>query len=231
MKIDLHVHCRPASLCSHHQPEEIPAMFKAAGLGGFVLTNHYYPNHLFSLGDTPEVQAGAYIDVWRRAYEAGKKIGISVLFGAEVKLMEEPNEPEFLLYGFTEKQMKDSYPLYHLSQKELFDYCNANDILMYQSHPFRIEQGYAPADPAYMHGVEVYNPHLLFPARFEEALALAKENGKLMSAGSDFHEEAQAGLSGMIVPDGIGDAQELRDFLRENKPVIFDKDGLKDLGI
>ena len=100
------------------------------------------------------------------------------------------------------------------------------DILMVQAHPYRIEQGYAPADMRYVHGVEVYNPHLLFDARFEDAMALAKENNKIKTSGSDFHIIDQAGLAGMIVPDSIEDQFMLRDYLKNGEQIIFDKNGI-----
>jgi hypothetical protein len=110
-----------------------------------------------------------------------------------------------------------------MSQKELFDFCNETDVLMFQAHPYRTEQGYAPSDMQYVHGIEVYNPHLLFDARFDEALELANKHQKLKSAGSDFHIVKQAGLAGMVVPDNIEDQFMLRDYLRKGEAVIFKK--------
>ena len=78
----------------------------------------------------------------------------------------------------------------------------------------------------YVHGIEVYNPHLLFDARFEDALKLAKENGKLKTSGSDFHIVDQAGLAGMYIPDNITDQFMLRDYLKNGECRIFDKNGI-----
>ena len=78
----------------------------------------------------------------------------------------------------------------------------------------------------YVHGIEVYNPHLLFAPRFDDCLKLAVENRKLKTSGTDFHIKDQVGLAGMIVPDDINDQFMLRDFLKENKAVIFNKDGI-----
>ncbi len=226
MKIDMHSHCVPGSNCAHHAPELLPGYFKKKGIDAIVLTNHYYPPHCKKLGETLEEQALEYVQIYKRCKEEGKKIGVKVFFGAELKLIKEPNGPEFLLYGISEEDFISSFPLYNKSQEELFDFCNEKNILMVQSHPYRTEQGYAPADMRFVHGIEVYNPHLLFDARFEDALKLAVDNNKIKTSGSDFHIKDQAGLAGMIVPDYINDQFMLRDFLRENKAVIFDKNGV-----
>lgn len=226
MKIDMHTHCLPVSRCAHHQPEELPVFFKSAGMDAVVLTNHCYPAHCDALGDDFKTQAETYVGVFKRCKAKGEEIGLKVIFGCELKLINESNKPEFLLYGLSEELFIRSYPLYNLSQKELFDFCNENDILMVQSHPFRVEQGYAPADVRYMHGVEVYNPHLLFPPRFDEAFKMADDNDKLKTSGSDFHVKDQAALAGMIVPEDISDHFMLRDYLRKGKYVIFNKEGI-----
>lgn len=226
MKIDMHTHCRPASLCAHHQPEELPEFFKEAGLDGFVLTNHCYPTHCNTLSEDLKEQAEIYVDVYNRCKAAGEKIGIKVIFGCEIKLINEPNKPEFLLYGLSQEDYISTYPMYNISQRELFDFCNEKDILMYQSHPFRIEQGYSPADMRYLHGIEIYNPHPLFDSRFDEAFALSEENSLLKSSGSDLHVKSQVGRAGMIVPDDIDNQFMLRDYLKSGEYVIFNQDGV-----
>ena len=226
MKIDMHTHCRPVSLCAHHQPEQLPQMFKDKGMDAIVLTNHYYPNHCDKLSEDLKEQARLYVDTFHRCRAEGEKIDLKVFLGVEIKLINEPNCPEFLLYGISEQDFLASYPLYNITQEELFAYCNEKNIVMVQSHPYRTEQGYAPADMRYVHGIEVYNPHLLFDARFDDALRLAQENGKLKTSGSDFHVEPQAGLAGMIIPDDTADQFMLRDYLQSRKCRIFSKDGI-----
>lgn len=226
MKIDMHTHCLPISLCAHHQPEEIPKYFLNAGIDAIVLTNHCYPNHCDKLSDDLAEQAEIYVDIFQRCEKKGVEIGLKVFFGSEIKLINETNKPEFLLYGISEDNFLKSYPLYNLTQKELFEFCNKRDILMVQSHPFRKEQGYFPADMRYMHGVEVYNPHLLFPPRFEEAFKIALDNDKLKTSGSDFHIKDQAGLAGMIIPDEISNQFMLRDYLKTGNYSIFNTDGV-----
>lgn len=228
MKLDLHVHCKPVSLCAHHPPEELPAHFQKAGMDGFVLTNHCYPAHCEPLcpGD-PAGQAQAYRETYRRCKAAGDAIGVKVFFGAELKLINEPHQPEFLLYGISEEDFLASYPLWDKSQAELFAFCEAHDILMVQAHPYRTGQGYEPADMRYLHGVEIYNPHPHFDPRVADCVALADAHGKTVrTAGTDFHVGPQAGGAGVIVPDTVADQFALRDFLRTGQITVFDRDGI-----
>jgi predicted metal-dependent phosphoesterase TrpH len=226
MKIDMHTHSLPVSLCAHHLPEELPQMFLAKGIDAIVLTNHCYPHHTDKLSPDLKEQAMIYIETYHRCKEAGEEIGLKVFFGVEIKLINEVGRPEFLLYGISEEDFTYTYPLYNCTQKELFDFCNQKNIVMVQSHPYRREQGYAPADMRYVHGIEVYNAHPSFDARFEDTLALAEQNNKLKTSGSDFHIEVQAGLAGMLLPDDIKDQFMLRDYLKTKEQIIFDKSGI-----
>ena len=226
LKIDLHTHCLPVSLCAEHQAEELPGYFRQAGVDAVVLTNHCYPSHCDPLSPDPKEQARIYLDTYHRCKARGELVGLKVLFGAEIKLINESHCPEFLLYGLSEQDFLDSYPLYACTQRQLFEFCNQKDILMVQAHPYRREQGYEPADMRYVHGIEVYNSHIYFDPKFEETLTLAKENGKLMTSGTDFHVKEEAGLGGLILPDDIEDQFMLRDYLRQEKTVIFNKDGV-----
>ena len=229
MRIDMHTHCLPVSRCAWHDPEQLPGFHMEGGVDAIVLTNHCYPYHCEILSADLREQAEIYVDIFRRCKAKGDELGFKVFFGAEIKLIGEPNMPEFLLYGLSEQDFLASYPLYNHTQKELFDFCNEKDILMVQAHPFRYEQGYAPADMRYVHGIEVYNPHPSFDSRIPDAIRLARENDKIMTSGSDFHVNGQAGAAGMIIPDHIQDQFMLRDFLKTGEPKIYSRSGLLDL--
>ncbi len=217
----MHTHCLPISRCAHHPAEELPKFFAKKGIDAIVLTNHCYPAHCEPLSPDLNEQAKKYIETFYRCKTAGEQIGFQVFFGAEIKLIHEKNNPEFLLYGFSERDFIESYPLYHSTQKELFDFCNQKNIIMVQAHPYRMEQGYAPADLRYIHGIEILNSHPLFQNRFEQALMLADQNSLLKTAGSDFHIQDQAGNAGMIVPNDIENQFMLRDYLRKKETIIF----------
>jgi len=231
MKIDTHVHCKPVSLCAHLYPESLVKCQKDGKVDAILLTNHYYPDHLNQFGHDFTNQLDEYFKCYNEAYKFGKEIGLKVLFGSEVRLINVTNTPEFLLFGFSENLMKKSFPLYTYTQKELFDYCNANDILMYQAHPFRTSQGYCPANTNYMHGVEVYNQHMFESFHLPKSLNMARKAKLLISAGGDFHYQNEAGNAGMIVPDEIETSFDLRDYLKKGEAILYDKNGIIDLSV
>ena len=224
MKLDLHAHSLPASGCAQFDSGEAAVRLKAAGIDGFCLCNHYYPGHLNRLGATLSEQIEAFIICFEQGYQAAAKLGMIALFGAEVKLINHPSHPEFLLYGLTPSVLRKALPLYEYTQEELYAFCQAENILMYQAHPYRVEQGYQPADPAFMDGIEVYNGHAKFDPKYDMTLAFARQYGLAMSAGSDFHDPEDAGSGGIILPDGITvtDSSELRNYLKANRePEIY----------
>jgi len=229
MKIDLHTHCLPVSCCAHHNGNELPRIFKNAGMDAIVLTNHCFPLHCQKLSNDLKGQAQKYVDTYFDCKATGEKIGFKVFFGVEIKLINEPYSPEFLLYGMDEEDFIDSYPLYEQSQEQLFNYCNKKNILMVQAHPFREEHGCRPADMRYMHGIEVYNAHPSCEPRFLETLEIAIQNNKVKTAGTDFHVESQAGSAGMIIPDYIDDQFDLRDYLKNEKQTIFNDKGVLEI--
>lgn len=222
MRIDMHTHCKPVSECAWLQPDELPEIFKKAGIDAIVLTNHYYPHHLERLSNDLKEQARIFVDTFKKCKAKGDEIGIKVFFSAELKLINLPKQPEFLLYGLSEEDFISSFPIYDKTLEEVFDFCNEKDILLVQAHPY----SNIPVDMNYVHGVEVYNPHPLRNPYYKETLELAIVNNKIKTSGADFHAPGQQGDAGLIVPDEISNQFELRDYLKQNKITIFDRNGI-----
>ena len=58
------------------------------------------------------------------------------------------------------------------------------------------------------------NCHPLYEGHFYEELApVAREHGKLVTCGSDYHADTYRPLCGVILPDGTDTAEKLRDHL------------------
>ena len=128
MRIDLHTHCKPVSVCGKFPPEQLPEIISQKGIDAIVLTNHCYPRHCDALSPDLGEQARIFVEVFHRCKARGDELGFKVFFGVELKLINEPNRPEFLLYGLSEQDFLDSYPLYNCTQKELFDFCNEKNV-------------------------------------------------------------------------------------------------------
>lgn len=231
--IDTHTHTKPISSCSWVESADIPHMFKAVNFDGFMLSNHFNKAYLGAFGDNYSDQVKSFIACHNEAERVAKEIGIKIFFGAEVKVndyyIDDNGEtkyfyPEFLMFGLTKEKLLKSPVLYSISPKELFDFANSENILLYQTHPYRVSQGYKPANPKYMHGVEVFNGHPHFDPMIDKTLEFATNNNLLMSAGSDMHIEKQAGKAGIVIPNFIETSEDLAEFLKQNTPKKLDEE-------
>lgn len=224
MKIDTHTHTSGVSFCSDVPPDQMVQAYRDAGYGAVILTNHYSRMYMFRYGDTWEKQIKIYMQEYQKAKTAGEAAGLPILLGAEVAIST-PQSPyiEFLLYGADEQFFMANPRLYDKSQAELYKICHDNDVLMFQSHPFRDEQGHFPQDPEFMDGTEL-NCHPYFLRHEDKVREFADKNGLMLICGSDFHYRYQAGIAATIVPDDITSSKRFADFLRKHpRPEIWYK--------
>lgn len=224
MKIDTHTHTSGVSFCSEVPPETYVQKYREAGYGAVILTNHYSRMYMFRYGETWDAQIKIYMDEYRKAKAEGDKIGLPVLLGAEVAIST-PQSPyiEFLLYGANEEFFFSHPCLYDKSQAELYKICHDCGVLLFQSHPFRDEQGHFPQDPEFMDGTEI-NCHPYFLRHEEKVREFADKHDLMLVCGSDFHYPYQAGTAATIVPEGIATAEEFAAYLKKtHRPEIWYK--------
>ena len=224
MKIDTHTHTKGVSFCSEVSTQEYVERYREEGYGAVVLTNHYSKMYMTRYGKTWDEQIKIYMAEYDSAKKAGEQLGLPVMLGAEVAIST-PLSPyiEFLLYGADENFFLANPCLYDKSQAELYKICHDNGVLMFQSHPFRDEQGHFPQDPEFMDGTEI-NCHPYFLRHEDKVREFADKNNLMLVCGSDFHYPYQAGTAATIVDNDITDSHKLADFLRRNpRPQIFIK--------
>ncbi len=227
MLIDTHVHSKPASMCGWVPSADVPALFKNKGFSGFVLTNHFAPAHLEKLANDYADMKKAYLNEYLIAKSAGEEIGIKVFLGMEIAISDKYKDaetgemkdfhPEFLVIGLTPEKLLDFPYIFNDNQEKLFEFANSEGLLIFQTHPYRIEHNMHPANGKLMHGVEIYNGHPNFLSRKEEAKAFADSFNLRYIAGSDMHVEKQAGTAGIDIPPTIENSVDLCSFLKENR--------------
>ena len=95
VKVELHAHTYPASGCGHVSPENTVDTYAKDGADAIVITNHFYPGMLgrdcwknFSPAEIIE----CYLDDYYKAQKRGKEIGVSVIFGVELRFEENIND-------------------------------------------------------------------------------------------------------------------------------------------
>ena len=220
MKIDLHVHSG-FSICASTNYQEAITAYSQQGIN-FVLCNHYNALYTRPYGGeyTPSDYPKRFVEEFYRAQKFGSDNGIKVFFGIEVALcLKDCPYAEFLIYGGTPEFLLQNPFIYDLGQKELFDLCEKNGLMLVQAHPFRKEQGHFPHDMKAVHGVEI-NCHYRFLREEEKVRSLAKKNNLIVTCGSDFHKKGQEGAGGIICPD-VNNEQELKDVLLQSDFEIF----------
>lgn len=216
LRIDPHVHSSGISLCSEADYKSIVREKKKLGYDGVILTNHcqswYYP---------PEKHS-EFIEKFIAEYEAGAAYARTQDFkfwlGIEVSL-NNPHYADWLLYGVTEAFLRRTPCLYALTQKQLFELCEENGVLMVQAHPFR--EGHSPCDPQYMHGAEI-NCNARDIGNVAKVEDFAAEHGLLVTCGVDYHCKAHDYFGGIFVgADCNSSVDFVREIRRNGKTRIF----------
>lgn len=217
MLIDPHVHSNGISLCSRESVKEVIDFKKYQGYSAAVLVNHcqswYYEK------SEHKKNMSKFISEYLSGKEYADKLSFKLFLGMEVTV-EIPFYSDFLLYGVTEKFLINSPCLYALTQKELYELCHKNGIIVIQAHPYR-----APIVPAAPHVVDGYEVNCQRKDLLMKTyvLDLAAKNNKLVTAGTDYHSRVRNNyLGGMIVSDDINSSTDFAEYLNTtNKTNLY----------
>ncbi len=192
------------SQCASTPPEEVVRLYKEKGYSGIVVTEHYSPL-TFKLNSYYKPQR--LIDFYLSSYYEMKKYeteDFSVIFGMELRRY--ATGADYLIYGIEPRWLKEQGNLMKLGERQVYRLMHEQGYLVFQAHPFRwyIQR----CNPKYIDGIEVYNGKCDEKTNFK-ALQWAIKTGKLMSSGSDFHEEAQLAKGGIITTEPIKTGADL----------------------
>ena len=203
-----HLHTSIGSSCGKVPPAEIPWLYKDAGYGAIVVTDHYYIKTLTTYSKSVD----AWLEGYRGVLQEGKKAGVKVFLGMELRLNDAVED--FLVFGFDEAFIKKNEKIYLLSLQEVFGFLDSHGFLIYQSHPFR--EDIIVQDPRFLHGVEVFNGKLRQENNNDKALAFAEKHSLLRIAGSDFHRYEDTGSGGIYIDEGVETEKELAEYLKNH---------------
>lgn len=218
-KYDLHVHTSEVSSCAKVEAKDMIHMYKEAGYQGVVVTDHYMECYFKKLGDKSwDEKIEEFLAGYRKAFKEGKRIGIDVLFGIELKFTE--NDNDYLIYGLDEEFLKQNKELYNLNLDKVVNLIKDKDIVIFQAHPFRKSCSCDKEKAKLLDGIEVYNGNPRHDSKNKDAYKFAKDNNLLMVSGSDFHEREDLGTGGIITNTRITNDKEL---VKELKNIIEDK--------
>jgi histidinol phosphatase-like PHP family hydrolase len=135
-KFETHMHTSETSQCGRVEAREGIRLYKEAGYDGVVITDHYYDGFFKKIDNASwENKIDCYLRGYRNAVCEGAKLSLKVLLGIEIRFVENAND--YLVYGITEKFLKENPELYKLGLKGFNELIEKEDMLIYQAHPYR----------------------------------------------------------------------------------------------
>ena len=215
-RLELHCHNSEVSACANCPAETLIARYRAAGFDGVVSTNHINLGTYARMEDLSWEEKVAH---FMRGFEAVKSAapeGFQVLLGCEINLTPAgwpayiPND--YLIYGVTEDWLLKTGDMRKMTIEQLSDKAREAGLLIVHAHPFRC--GTVMMHPKYFDGYEVYNGNPRHNSHNELAEDWARMNGKIMTAGSDFHQTEDPACGGILTNERILDNETLLRVLR-----------------
>jgi len=211
---DTHVHTSETSSCGKIDAKTLVHMYSNAGYHGLVITDHYFRGYFESLQyEKWEDKVSSYLAGYRTALEEGRKVGLNVLLGMEIRFDENFND--YLVFGIDEDFLFKNKELYALNLKTFGEFIRNMSIMIYHAHPFRVNM--TRMDPRFLHGVEVYNGNPRHNSNNNLADHYATANHLKKLSGSDFHQELDLARGGIVLPEAPSDSEHLAQLLREDR--------------
>lgn len=213
-RIELHTHTSPVSGCAEIPAVQTVQKYATKGFDGIVITNHMNPD-VFRY--TPEEWTKHYLSDYYLAVEEGKKCGVKVLLGMEIRFTE--NNNDYLVYGVDEQFVLDACPLVDKGIEAFYKAFHGDHRVILQAHPCR--NGMTYIQPQFLDGIEVFNLHPGHNSRIGMAAQRAKEKEKpVVIAGTDFHHDTHEGLSAIRTRGLPEDSFQLADILKNGDYIL-----------
>ena len=213
-KTETHLHTSEVSPCGRLTAAEHMKYYSDAGYSTVFVSDHFSVYFTYFLKDLPwEERIDAFFEGYRAARAAGEPLGITVLPSAEVELTYFKNH--YLIYGDVEGFLKRHENICELSIEEFYRVAKEDGILVIQAHPYRDGKCYPTTE--YVDGFEAYNSnprHEDFSAR---TLALARENGKYISSGSDAHRPQDVCRGGILSEAPVLSSEDFIELVRSGE--------------
>ncbi|MBE6771876.1 MAG: PHP domain-containing protein [Ruminococcaceae bacterium] len=209
---DTHIHTKEASSCSRVWAADIVKRYKELGYDGLCITDHFSASQFARHGSTYEEQVQTYLSGYRAAKEFEDE-NFHIILGMELRFLE--NENDYLVYGFDEEFVLNNDLTQYNNPEEFRPVIEANNLIMFQAHPFRI--GMAVINPELLDGVEVYNGHGDHNSSNDVAYKWAEKYNLRKLSGSDFHGNTSMEPGGVYFDEYLTDSKQVAKALREGK--------------
>ena len=206
-KVDPHVHTAETSRCGHVPAAEFVRIYHDIGFDGILITDHLHDVYIDTLDCASDWQqvVTCYMAGYRAAKQAGDAIGLTVMFGVELRFPE--NDSDYLLYGIDEAFLRAHPYLNRMGHEKFFNtFCN--ELLIIHAHPFR------HCDEVFyksVHGLEIVNGNPRHDSRNEMALELAEAHPELYRfSSSDAHQLGDEGRAALLFDEPVHTSYEFK---------------------
>lgn len=213
-RYETHAHTCETSPCGKVNACDLVRQYKEIGYHGIVITDHYYNEYFEKLGSISwEDKVHAYLKGYRAALEEGRKAGVVVLLGMELRF--ESNWNDYLVYGLNEEILLRNPELYRMTLEEFRELADREQLLIYQAHPFR--KGMTVTRTDCLDGIEAFNGNPRHNSNNTLAYLFARENNLKIISGSDYHQPQDAARGGIEVEEELKTSADLVAYLKAKK--------------
>ena len=189
---EIHCHTSESSACAKVDAVSVVRIHKKAGFEGICITDHYHKEFHEKYGglDAKEI-IDKYLLGYRLAVAEGKRIGLKVLLGMEIRFPGSPND--YLVYGITENMFYENPYMFEMGIEGFSLMARASGLLLIQAHPFR--DNMVRIEPTLLDGVETINGNMRHNSNNHISEKYANENNLMKLSGSDFHRECDVNIA------------------------------------
>lgn len=200
---ELHAHTKETSPCSHIAANELVIKYKELGYSTLIITDHYTDKLLTY--ENPELVVDRFLSGYNSALITGKKIGLNVLLGMEIRFSNE--KEDYLVYGVTREFLIKNYDICCKNIIELRKKLDESSLPFFisQAHPGRSLCKY----PTYLDGIEVYNAMNHDKKMNTIAEDYRAEYNLIPTSGTDCHSDKVIAKGGIITKKHIDNIDSL----------------------
>ena len=213
---ELHAHTNPASFCGDFPANEVVDFYSASRVNTLAVTNHF--NSELLIGDVKE-NVNRYLADFRLAKVSANN-EINVVLGIEIRF--DGSNNDYLVFGIEEDELEFYASLTPYGIENFYKKAKNERNVIIQAHPFRSGVTLAPIDS--IDGIEAYNLHPHHNQKNALSARYAKDNGLLVTGGSDFHHITHHALCLMRTKKELKDSFDIAAAIK-SKDVVFDCSG------
>lgn len=214
--VETHLHTSEASACSVSNGRSMAKYCRQVGYSGMIVTDHFFNGNTAIPSHLPwQTRIDLFSKGFENARDEGDRIGLKVFMGWEYGY----HGTDFLTLGLDKSWLLAHPDVLDWGLKEYLSNVRRDGGFIIHAHPFRKAPYISKIRlfPALVDAVEVINMRNDNPAYDVSAYRYAREQGLLMTSGSDAHESGYTPGGGIVFDQEISSIHDLIVILRSKR--------------